>query len=219
MKHKDDDLFDIDGDLQAEDIDQIEVWPDDQELPELTDDDYDEDELERRRVAYAELKKNDKIYNNTYNLGFEANEEDDEDSGPRRSKTDIKLDSGSVDYHLQDNQRYSEYVDQMITQKDIFNFISANQEIQAILGNEPEKKKFTKIELNRLFNLILHGLSSGKGSTNFISSIHVLDAISGTVNMEYKKLFDSMSYENKEILLIELDKSYGFLSGKTHKMF
>jgi hypothetical protein len=49
----------------------------------------------------------------------------------------------------------------------------------------------------------------------------VLDAISITVAMDYKKLFDMLSYENKEVLLLELNTKYGFLDKimKSNKMF
>ena len=44
----------------------------------LLTDEYDDDELERRRSAYADLKKNDKIFNNTYNFGLDTAEDEDE---------------------------------------------------------------------------------------------------------------------------------------------
>lgn len=187
----------------------------------ISDDDYDEDELERRRSAYSDLKKTDKIFNNTYNLGLEFTEEDDDNAGSARGSSEIKLDSGSADYHLTDPSRYAEHVDLVIVRKDINSFIQGNSEVLAILGDEPEKKKFTKLEMNLLFNLILSGLSKGLSLNVFISPIHVLDSISSTVNMAYKKIFDMLTYENKELLLIELNNKYGFLDsiGKNYKMF
>ena len=50
--HEDEDfLFESEDDLYSDD--------------HLLTDEYDDDELERRRSAYADLKKNDKIFNNT----------------------------------------------------------------------------------------------------------------------------------------------------------
>jgi hypothetical protein len=39
--------------------------------------------------------------------------------------------------------------------------------------------------------------------------------------MEYKKIFDMLTYENKELLLVELNSKYGFLDsmGKNYKIF
>lgn len=187
----------------------------------ISDEEYDEDELERRRSAYSDLKKTDKIFNNTYNLGLEFTEEDDDNSGSARGSSEIKLERGSAAYDLTDPSRYAEHVDLVIVRKDINSFIQGNSEVLAILGDEPEKKKFTKPEMNLLFNLILSGLSKGRSLNVFISPIHVLDSISSTVNMEYKKIFDMLTYENKELLLIELNSKYGFLDsmGKNYKMF
>jgi hypothetical protein len=190
---------------------------------QLLDEDYDDDELERRRVAYAGLKKNDKIFNNTYNMGLDTSEEDDDldSNAGRAGGPEIKLDSSAPDYHLYDPERYADHVDQKIIRKDIDNFIIGCPSVQEILGNDPEKKKFTKLEINSLFELINNGLSKGGKTNVFVSPIHVLDSISSTVSMEYKKIFDMLTYENKEILLLELNAKYGFLDNvsKNYKMF
>lgn len=62
-------------------------------------------ELERRRTEYSRLRKNDKIFNNSYNMGQNLSEEDESAS---RSHTEIKLDPSSPDYHLYDLEKYSD---------------------------------------------------------------------------------------------------------------
>jgi hypothetical protein len=187
----------------------------------LLDEEYDDDEIERRRVAYAGLKKNDKIFNNTYTMGYETSEDDEEISVGRAGVNEIKLDSSSPDYNMYDPEKYADHVDLLIVRRDINNFIQSNDGVLAILGNEPEKKKFTKAEMNTLFESIHTGLSRGGAVNVFISPIHVLDSLSSTVSMEYKKIFDMLTYENKETLLLELNSKYGFLDsmGKNFKMF
>lgn len=189
----------------------------------LLDEDYDDDELERRRVAYAGLKKNDKIFNNTYNMGLDTSDEDEgsDSSTTRSAGPEIKLDSSAPGYHLYYPEKYAEHVDRQIIRKDIDQFIKNSPSVQEILGNDPEKKKFTKPEINSLFELINTGLSRGGATNVFVSPIHVLDSISSTVSMEYKKIFDMLTYENKEILLLELNSKYGFLDNvsKNYKMF
>lgn len=186
----------------------------------LLTEDYDDDELERRRTAYADLKKNDKIFNNTYNFGLDTSDDEDEGS-PRPSNSEIKLDSGSPDYHMYDPEKFSESLDLKIVQRDIYEFIQSNSRVKAILGNEPDKKKFTKSEINELFEILNLGLSNGATGNVFINPIHVLDSISSLINMEYKKIFDQLTYDNKEILLVELNNKYGFLdnTGKNYKIF
>lgn len=186
----------------------------------LITEDYDDDELERRKTAYADLKKNDKIFNNTYNLGLDTTD-DEEEGAPRASTTEIKLDSGSPDYHMYNPEKFSDNLDLKIVQRDIYEFVKSNSRVAAILGNEPDKKKFIKSEINELFEILNLGLSNGATGSIFINPIHVLDSISSLINMEYKKIFDQLTYDNKETLLVELNNKYGFLenTGKNYKIF
>lgn len=187
---------------------------------EFEDSNEDPAELERRRARYAELKKDDKIFNNTYNMGYENGDEDDiEESGS--SVREIKVDASSPDYFMYDKEQYAEYVDQGIIQREIFAFIQTSSEVNAILGPEPEKKKFVKQEINSLFEILCQNLITTNNRNYFITPIYVLDAISVTLSTDYKKLFDMLSYENKEVLLLELNSKYGFLDKltKSNKMF
>lgn len=176
----------------------------------------DPEELERRRVKYATLRKNDKIFNNSYNMGQSISEDD-----PIRAQSDIKVDISSPHYHLYDRDQYSDHIDDTITQYDIDQYVSSSDEILAIIGDQSEKRKFTKVEINDLFRLITAGVTTGEHASFFVSPIHVLDSISSLTNMEYKKLFDMLAYEHKESLLLELNKKYGFLDkpSKNLKMF
>jgi len=217
-KHPDD-FSDLDTDLTIEQDDTLEFHEDDlPEHEELVEGDYDDDELERRKVAYSDLKRNDKIFGNTYNLGYETNDEDD--NSPKASSS-IKLESGSAEFAMSDPDRYADHVDYTIVQRDIYNFIQSCDELQVILGDEPEKQKFTKPQINQIFGIILKGLTVGSNTTVFITPIQVLESISSTLNMEYKKIFDMLTYENKELLLVELNSKYGFLDGmgKNYKIF
>lgn len=173
------------------------------------------EEMERRREAYSHLKKADKIFNNSYNHGGPTTDEHEDLS---TFNGDIKIDPSSPESVLYDKDKHSDQVDDKIIQVDINNFISQSVEVQEILGLEPEKKKFTKTEINFLFDLIRAGISSGKNQSAFVNPIYIFDAISSLTVTETKKLFDMLTYENKEILLVELDKSYHFLD-KASKEF
>ena len=179
----------------------------DPDLEDFVEED-DPEEMERRRLAYAGLKKVDKIFNNTFTMGQVTTDEPEEP----KQRSDIKLDSSSPDYHLYDRDQHSDYVDNSIIQQDIHNFVSNSDEVKQILGPDPDKKKFNKTEVNTLFEVIRNGVSHGERSSVFVSAIHVLDSISSLTGLEYKKLFDMFTYENKEVLLIELDKKYNFLN-------
>jgi len=201
---------------------------------ELDDDvsDEDEGELERRRTAYSELKKNDKIFNNSYTMGQMIGEEIEE----TRSHTEIRIDPSSPDYQLYDRDQHSDFVDDSITQIDIHEFIVNSSEVKTLLGLQysdsdmnslattglmlemTEKKKFDKNEVNDLFEKILAGVRVGKRASAFVNPVYVFDAISSLTGLEYKKLFDMLKYENKEILLLELDGKYHILE-KSSKDF
>lgn len=197
------------------DFDNIEDLED-----ELENSDEDPAELERRRARYAELKKDDKIFNNTYNMGYE-NGEDDEHEESNSSIREIRVDASSPDYFMYDRDQYAEYVDQGIIQKEIFSFIQNSAQVNEILGTEPEKKKFVKQEINQLFEILCQNLITTNNRNYFITPIYVLDAISVTISTDYKKIFDMLTYENKEVLLLELNSKYGFLDKltKSNKMF
>lgn len=216
-KKKDEELFE---DLGFED--QFEPESDDDSGyhdPHLLDINADEDpaELARRRQDYSKLRKNDKIFNNSYNMGQDITDEFEQPA----HQSDIKLDASSPDYHMYDKDHYGNHMDDKIIQRDIDNFISSSAELQAILGGEPDKKKYSKQEINDLFSTILAAISRGDHFSIFTNPVHVLDAISSLTGMEYKKLFDQLTYDHKEVLLLELNKKYGFLDkpSKNLKMF
>lgn len=215
-RKKDEPLFD---DLGFDDDHINQKDEDDYEAANSMDmsDEDDPEELERRKVKYAELRKSDKIFNNSYNMGSSSSDEGEE----MRLNSDIKLDIGSAYHSLYDREQFSDHIDDTITQYDINQYISGSDEISTILGDNPEKKKFNKQEINTLFQLIVAGVTQGEHSSVFVSPIHVLDSISSMTNMEYKKLFDMLTYDNKETLLLELNKKYGFLDkpSKNLKMF
>lgn len=236
MKREDDEIFDdLPEDFSEEAFGENSQESEfDSDFFELDEDLFlldDFEELERRRLAYAELKKNDKIFNNSYTLG---GGEDSEDS---QARSDIKVDVGSPDFQFYDKSLYSDYVDNSITDIDINEFIMQSTELRELLGissedsllqvdsnqgnKTSEKKKFDKLEINKIFDLLLAGVGSGKDRSAFVSAIHILDSISSFTGMEYKKLFDMLTYDNKSTLLLELDSKYHFLdkSSKDFKIY
>jgi hypothetical protein len=50
--------------------------------------------------------------------------------------------------------------------------------------------------------------------TTFIGPIDVLDFVSMIAQLDFKRLFESMEYEHKEVLLLELNNKFGILDGK-----
>jgi hypothetical protein len=178
-------------------------------------DDSSSEEDEERYQVHLQKKKSDKIFNNSYNTG------DGYGADEQSFRSDIKISQSHSDSHLHDPQRYREHLDNSIVQSDIHAFIRQCSEIQEILSIDPSRKKFSKQELNYIFLRIKEGLERGDGKSSFISYIYILDAISSVTTLEYKKIFDSLEYEYKECLLLELNQKYNILghSNRSKKLF
>lgn len=169
----------------------------------------DADEEERRHAAHQIKKKNDKIFNNSYNMG----------DGPEQEYNGkgIKLSQSHNESHLHDPERYRDHLDFQIVQRDIYNVIEASPEIIKIVSSEPNKKKYSKQEINLIFSILKRKLYGGKNHSVFVSPIFILEAISSLTMLEYRKLFDMLEYEYKEDLLEELDQKYGILENNTFR--
>lgn len=172
------------------------------------------EEAEERHKIHLQKKRNDKIFNNSYNTG----------DGPEydHSGGDIRLSSMHPDSHLHDTERYRDHLDFQIIQQDIQAVVEVTPEILTILVSEPNKKKYTRIEINTIFGLLKQKLNRGDGKSYFVSPIQILEAVSNLTMLEYKKLFDTLEYEYKEDLIKELDKTHHILnprSGQSKKLF
>lgn len=185
----------------------------------LHEEDYEEGDAEsdpdaaERHAEHVKRKKNDKIFNNSYNTGDGGTEESSFNS-------DIRISSNHSDSYLHDPEKYKDHLDRQIFQEDIEKIIDSSDEIQAIVTSEPNKKKYTKIEINFIFKYLKEKLTHGETKSRFISSIYILDAISGLTTLEYRKLFDMLEYEYKEDLLEELNQKFKILDQiKSNKLF
>ena len=101
----------------------------------------------------------------------------------------------------------------MIIERDL-NQIALSDDIMVGLMNiSQESRKFTKPELNLAFSR-LNELVITNNKTTFIGPIDVLDFVSMISQMDFKRLFESLEYEHKEVLLLELNNKFGILDGK-----
>lgn len=181
-------------------------WEDKEETPE---------EAEERHKVHLQKKRNDKIFNNSYNTGEGAEVE-------YSSGGDIKLSHMHAESHLHDPEKYRDYLDFQIVQRDIQIVVEATPEIMKILASEPNKKKYTKVEINSIFGILKQKLNRGQNQSYFVSPIQILEAVSNLTMLEYKKLFDTLDYEYKEDLIKELNKTHKILdkhSNRSRKLF
>ena len=211
-KTKEEDLFINEGDdwsaLDGEDFEGLDQTDNDDDSDELgpVDSESIDDEDEARYQQHLKLKREDKIFNNSWNSGDGVTDE-------MYHNTGIRLDPGHTDSHLLDAASFDRYTDKMIIERDL-NQIALSDDIMVGLMNiSQESRKFTKPELNLAFSR-LNELVITNNKTTFIGPIDVLDFVSMISQMDFKRLFESLEYEHKEVLLLELNNKFGILDGK-----
>lgn len=213
-KVKEEDLFVNEGDewsaLDGDDLDGIypvNLDEDDGEgdmpVPEAESDDEDE----ARYQQHLKLRKEDKIFNNSWNSGDGVSDEIYQNNG-------IRLDPGHTDSHLLDGALFDRYMDKTIIERDLNNIATGDETLRKLMDiTMVDGRKFTKPEINLAF-IRLCQLVRINNKTTFIGPIDVLDFVSMISQMDYKRLFESLEYEHKEVLLLELNNKFGILDGK-----
>lgn len=181
-----------------------ELEDDFKEFDGLDDDSADEpldedDDSEFRESRHAELKKKDKIFNNSYNTG-------DGIQHDGYHSQEIKLSPAYSDSYLQESDGYTERLGLGVVQTELEEVYKKNPKLFEIIGSK--KRKYSKTDVNYVFQVLFKELNS----SIFANSIHVLDAVCNLLQIEYKKAFDMLDYEFKEILVSDLDESFGVLS-------
>ena len=188
--------------LDEDPLDADDHPEEDETLADIESDDPDE----VRYQQHLKLKKQDKIFNNTWNSG-------DGLSDDTFQNTSIRLDPSHSDSHLLDGKRFDQYMDKSFIERDLNLIVREDPDLAKLMINSPETKKYTKPELNLVFSRLCK-LVEQHGKTTFIGPIDVLDFVSMLAQLDFKRLFESLEYEHKEVLLLELNKKFGILDGK-----
>lgn len=210
-QYTDTELESFDEDEDIEQLDENDL----RETPNWEDHEETAEEAEERHRVHVQKKRSDKIFNNSYNTG----------DGPEYEHTgggDIKISNTHADSHMYDSERYQDYLGFQIIQRDIQNVIDGTPEIAAIITSEPNKKKYTKTEINAIFAILKKKLYHGDNQSHFVSPIQILEAVSNLTMLEYKKLFDILDYEYREDLVYELNKTHNILdrhNSRDRKLF
>lgn len=158
-------------------------------------------------------KREDKIFNNRYNQGDGLKDPDEYEYNPG-----IQVDSTYSSNYLNDIYDYENSVDYQIFLDHVFEMIKNDCELNDLINEKDgTRNKFNKEEINFIFDRMTGLLEKDTEYETFSSSIYVLEAISSITAMEYKKIFDFLEYNHKEILLSELNKKYKFLDWKMNK--
>ena len=171
------------------------------------------DEINRKR-------REDKIFNNGYRSAESMDNVDYE------YRTQISVNSNYADNYLKDVYEYEETLEYNMGVSKIFELIEDDSELSALLYKKKidSRIKLSKEEINWCFNQILTKIKSLNTGEHFYSPIFIIEALSSILNVnsgdpikDYRKLFDSLDVEHQEELIVELDKKYNFLGGKSSK--
>ncbi|CAB4159055.1 hypothetical protein UFOVP699_58 [uncultured Caudovirales phage] len=174
-------------------------------------DDYEQEEQEESPV------REDKIFNNSYYNGDKL-----KDSEEYEFSRKISVSSDYSDSYLKDLYDYEEQLESKFILDIIFEFLQKDPELSKYVKSISEetgtaKVKFSKEDINIVFNRVHENLDAASHGISFYSPIYIIEAISSITSLEYKKIFDSLETDTQEMLLIELNKKYKFLDGKMHK--
>jgi|LakMenE01Jun11ns_1017448.scaffolds.fasta_scaffold9950822_4 hypothetical protein len=185
--------------------------PNDDELENINEIEEEDDE------NVPAIVREDKIFNNRYNTG-DGLPDSDEYSLSRG----ISVSRDYSDSYLRDLYEYESELETKFILDAIFSFLQNDPEISEIItrsSTDPfvTKSKFSKEDVNFIFNKINTTLELKSNVIMFYSPIYILEVISSISSIEYKKLFDMLETEIQELLLTELNKKYQFLDGKMHK--
>ena len=149
-KTKEEDLFINEGDdwsaLDGEDFEGLDQFEGDEEdgIGQVDTESID-DEDEARYQQHLKLKREDKIFNNSWNSGEGVSDE-------MYHSTGIRLDPGHTDSHLLDGASYDKYMDKVIIERDLNNIATNDEVLIKLMNISTEGRKFTKPELNLAFS-------------------------------------------------------------------
>lgn len=163
------------------------------------------------------VQREDKIFNNRYHTG-EVLKDSDEYEFSRK----ISVSADYSDNYLKDVYEYEEHLESKFILDAIFDFLKNDEILSKLLFistiDQPRiKAKFSKEEVNLIFNRVHENLDMSSTIVSFYSPIFILEAISSFSGFDYKKIFDALETDTQELLLIELNKKYKFLEGKMQK--
>lgn len=162
--------------------------------------------------------REDKIFNNSYYNGDKLRDSEEYEFSKK-----ISVSTDYSDNYLKDLYDYEEQLESAFILDIIFDFIKKDEVLSKYVmdltdeNSSISKIRFSKEDINLIFNRIHENLDVTNKGVAFYSPIYILEAISSISSMEYKKIFDSLETEIQEILIIELNKKYQFLEGKMHK--
>lgn len=155
--------------------------------------------------------REDKIFNNGYNTGEGLDEADE-----YHFSKNIAVSNVYSDCYLKDLYDYENELNLKLILDLIFEVLADDEELIKFFNikkdySSPKKTKMSREDVNFIFNTLHEKIIKNLTKFIFYSPIYLIEVISSISSMDYKKIFDMLTTENQELLLIELNEKYKFL--------
>jgi hypothetical protein len=170
---------------------------------EEQDHDNEENNEDNKNNSNDKNKPRDIFSENPYELGEGLTDE-------YEFTSEIRVEDEYSDKYLKDIYEYTSYVSYHIIREEILKIVENDNELYDLIYGY-DKQKFNKDEINTIFSRIFEKMVDQNKSEKFIDPISIFDIISNIIGVKTKKIFDYLDYKYREILIIELNKIYGFL--------
>ena len=165
-------------------------------------------------IQIHQPKKRNKIINNTYRRGDNLKGDDYVFEKEMKVEAGYASDNLGHIYDVENNMIYRK------VQEEIMQLLESNENLREML-NDTKKKKFNREKVNCIFKLIYSHFERNTSAKQFSNLIYIFDNVANLSGLKYTSLYDLLDGEYKQMLLIELDKSFGILktSGKANRLF
>ncbi len=151
---------------------------------------------------HLEKSKTNKIFNNSYNTDDNLKEPWEYEYG--KSITVEKSYEGRFD----ENYNPDGHLLNIMTKSQVEVVINKHEHLKQIFYSSTDKKKYSKKEINDIFKIIFTEIKQNNTEYSFI---YIFDFISKYIDLNYKKMFDMLDYQYKEVLILELNEQYNLL--------
>ncbi len=170
--------------------------------------------VREERTPGVNPKKRNKIINNTYKSGDKLKGDE------YKFDNELKIDPGYASSNLGHIYDVENSMTYRKVQEEVMNLLEKNKELQDMLS-DAKPKKFNREKVNRMFKIIFDHFEKSPGARQFSNLIYIFDNVSNLSGLKYASLYDLLDGEYKQMLLLELDKTYGILknSGKANRLF
>lgn len=170
--------------------------------------------VREERTPGVNPRKRNKIINSSYKSGEKLKGDE------YKFDTELKVDPDYASSNLSHIYDVENSMTFRKVQEEVMTLLEHNKELQEMLS-DAKPKKFNREKVNRMFKIIHDHFEKKLSARQFSNLIYIFDNVSNLSGLKYASLYDLLDADYKQMLLLELDKTYGILknSGKSNRLF